>query len=372
MLKKFLIGFAVLAVFIVPIFVIKAKQFGPPPAFEFPPEVVTSAIAQAQDWERITRAVGSLRADHGVVVASEGQGTVRRIAFESGSVVQRGDVLIELDTEVELAQVASAESRAALARVNAERARDLWQTRATSKAELDGSEATLQQAIADVESIKATIDKKTMRAPFTGRTGIRRVNLGQFVDRGAPIVTLQSLDPIHADFALPQQRLGDVQAGQVVRLTTDARPGTVFEGRVTAISPEVDASTRTVRVQATLANADEKLSPGMFVTVEVVAQQKNRVVVIPSTAVYYQPFGDSIFVIKDVTDEKTGQTVRRAEQRFVRLGEARGDFVAVNQGLQPGEEVVTTGVFKLQNGSSVAVDNTHAPKAELAPRPSNS
>lgn len=371
MLKKFLIGFAVLAIFIVPIIVIKARQFQPPPPFEFPPEVVTSATAAAQDWENITRAVGSLRADQGVLVSSEGQGTVRRIAFESGAVVQQGQILIELDSEVEQAQLAAAEARAELARVNAERALELWQTRAVSKAEFDTADAALKQAVAEVESLKAVIDKKTMRAPFAGRTGIRRVNLGQFLDRGNPIVTLQSLDPIHVDFALPQQRLGEVSVGHAVRVTTDARPGVVFAGRVTAISPEVDAATRTIRVQATLSNTDEQLSPGMFASVEIVSPRTTQVVAIPSTAVYYQTFGDSIFVLKDVKDEATGKVTRRAEQRFVRLGEARGDFVSVLQGLAPGEEVATTGVFKLQNGTAVTVDNKHAPKAELAPRPAN-
>jgi membrane fusion protein (multidrug efflux system) len=372
MLKKFAIAATGLLLVFGTITAIKAKQFAPPPPFEMPPESVTTGTAQAQEWEHVITAVGSLRADQGVTVPSEGQGTVKRIAFESGAVVKAGDILLELDSQVEQAQLASAQARAELLRVNLERARELWGRNAIAKSDYDSAEAAYKQASADVNSIQATLDKKTMRAPFSGRTGIRLVNLGQFLDRGNPIVSLQALDPIHADFSLPQQRVSEVKVGYTVQVTLDARPGLVFTGKVTAISPEIDSVSRTARIETTLANADEQLSPGMFVNVAVLAPEKTSVVAIPATAVYYQPFGDTVFVVKEQKDEKTGQMVQRAEQRFVKLGEARGDFVRVLSGIAAGETVVTSGVFKLSNGTKLFVDNSLAPHAELAPKPKNS
>ena len=371
MFKKFIFAFLGLALVLGIIVAIKAKQFTPAPPFEFPPESVTSAKAEAQEWDRAVNAVGSLRADQGVTVSSEGQGTVKRIAFESGARVQAGDVLVELDSEVERAQLAAAQAKAALADVNIARARDLQERNVISKSEFDAVDAANKQSLADVKSLQATLEKKSMRAPFTGRVGIRTVNLGQFLDRGNPIVTLQALDPIHVDFWLPQQRVPEIKVGYTVRLAIDARPGVVFEGKVAAISPEIDATSRTVRVEATLANADEQLSPGMFVNVSVVAPEKTGVVAIPAMAIYYQPYGDTVFVAKESKDAKSGQTVKIAEQRFVKVGESHGDFVNILSGVKPGEEVVTTGAFKLSNGRKLFIDNSLAPKAELAPKPAN-
>lgn len=371
MFKKFIFAFIGLALVLGTIVAVKKKQFTPPPPFEFPPESVTSAKAEAQEWDRAVNAVGSLRADQGVTVSSEGQGTVKRIAFESGARVQAGDVLVELDSEVERAQLAAAQAKAALADVNIARARDLQERNVISKSEFDAVDAANKQSLADVKSLQAVLEKKTMRAPFTGRVGIRTVNLGQFLDRGNPIVTLQALDPIHVDFWLPQQRVSEIKPGYTVRLAIDARPGVVFEGKVAAISPEVDATSRTVRVEATLANPDEQLSPGMFVNVSVVAPEKSAVVAVPAMAIYYQPYGDTVFVAKETKDAKSGQTVKIAEQRFVKVGESKGDFVNILSGVKPGEEVVTTGAFKLSNGRKLFIDNSLAPKAELAPKPAN-
>lgn len=371
MLKKSLFALAGLVVIFGTIVVIKKKQFGPKPAFAFPPEAITSAVAAAQEWEQTVHAVGTLRAHQGVTVASEGQGTVKRLAFESGARVAAGDILLELDADVERAQLASAAARAELAAINAVRARELRASRTIAQSELDAAEATQRQAVADVESLQATLEKKTVRAPFPGRTGIRLVNLGQFLDRGAPIVTLQALDPIFVDFSLPQQRIAEVRTGYLVHLALDARPGVAFEGRVTAISPQIEASTRTFRVEATLGNADEQLSPGMFASVQVIAPATKAVVAIPSTAIYYQPFGDSVFVVKE-TKDAAGRPVKQVEQRFVRVGEARGDFVQILTGVQPGEEIATSGLFKLSNGRSVFVDNSLAAPVSLTPRPGNS
>ncbi|MBA3849429.1 MAG: efflux transporter periplasmic adaptor subunit [Opitutus sp.] len=372
MSKKFAYAIlsAVLAIVAVVVFV-KKKQFAPPPPFEFPPEAVTTARAEAQEWERVTNAVGSLRADQGVTVPSEGQGAVRLIAFESGQKVQAGDALVELDTDVERAQLSSAQARAELTRLNLERARELWDRAALAKSEFDAADTAHKSATADVATLQANLRKKVVRAPFAGRTGIRLVNLGQFLDRGNPVVSLQSLDPIHADFSLPQQRLAEIRPGYAVRVTSDALPGRVFEGKITAINPEVDAATRTFRVQATFANPDESLSPGMFVSVQVVAPERTDVVAVPATAVYYQAFGDTVFVAREEKDAKTGQTMKRAEQRFVRLGEIRGDFVVIQSGVKAGEEVVTSGVFKLSNGTRLAVDNSLAPAVSLSPKPGN-
>ena len=372
MLKKFLIAFAGLFLVLGTIVVIKKKQFTPPPPFQLPPESVTTAKAESQEWDRSINAVGSLRADQGVTVASEGQGTIKRIAFESGALVKAGDILVELDADVERAQLAATESRAELARINVARARDLWDRNAMAKSDFDNADAAYKQATADANSLKALLEKKTMRAPFSGRVGIRLVNLGQFLDRGNAIVTLQALDPIHVDFSLPQQRVADLKTGYVAHVTLDARPGVAFEGKVTAISPEIDPTTRTLRVEATLANAEEQLSPGMFVSVQVVSPEKTHVIAIPSTSVYYQPYGDTVFVVKEVKDPQTGKVVKRAEQRFVQLGEMRGDFVNIVSGVKAGEEVVTTGAFKLSNGTVLVVDNSLAPKAELNPKPVNS
>ena len=371
MFKKFIFAFIGLGVVIGTIVAIKARQFAPPPPFEFPPESVTTAKAEAQEWDRSVNAVGSLRADQGVTVSSEGQGTIKRIGFESGARVQAGDMLVELDSEVERAQLAAMQARAALSDVNIARSKDLLERNVISKSEFDAVDAASKQSLADVKSLQAILEKKTMRAPFSGRVGIRTVNLGQFLDRGNPIVTLQALDPIHVDFSLPQQNMSEIKVGYVVRVSLDARPGMVFEGQVAAISPEIDGTSRTVRVEATLANADEQLSPGMFVNVAVVAPEKNRVVTVPAMAVYYQPYGDTVFVAKETKDAKSGRIVKVAEQRIVKVGESHGDFVNILSGVKAGEEVVTTGAFKLSNGRKLHIDNTLAPSAELSPKPVN-
>lgn len=371
MFKKFVLAFIGLAVVLGTIVAIKARQFAPPPPFEFPPESVTTAHAEAQEWDHGVNAVGSLRADQGVMVSSEGQGVVKLIGFESGARVKAGDVLVELDSAVERAQLAAMQAKAELAEVNIARARDLLERNVISKSEFDAVDATNKQSLADVKSLQAALEKKTMRAPFSGRVGIRTVNLGQFLDRGNPIVTLQALDPIHVDFWLPQQQVSEIAPGYTARVTIDAHPGVVFEGKIAAISPELDATSRTVRVEATLANADEQLSPGMFVNVQVVAPKKTHVVAVPTMAIYYQPYGDTIFIAKETKDAHSGQMVKIAEQRFVKVGETKGDFVNILSGVQAGEEVVTTGVFKLSNGRKLHIDNSLAPKAELAPKPAN-
>ncbi|MDG4584017.1 MAG: efflux RND transporter periplasmic adaptor subunit [Candidatus Competibacter sp.] len=337
-----------------------------------PPETVTTATVNADRWQPTLTAIGSVAAVQGVTVSTETSGTVKNIAFESGATVKAGEVLVELDTAIEQAQLRSAAASADLARANLDRARDLRTKSMVSAADFDAAEAQAKQTIAQMDNLRAVLAKKTIRAPFVGRLGIRQINLGQFLDNGAAVVSLQSLDPVYVNFTLPQRYLAQLRVGMTVRVTTDAFPQQTFAGKLTAISPELDSVTRNVRLQATLTNPDSRLQPGMFVEVTAVLPETEPVLMIPATAVLYAPYGDSVFMIEEKKDEKTGVVGKVLNQKFVRLGRARGDFVVVASGLDAGQTVVSSGVFKLRNGMSVVVDNTLAPQPQLAPRPPNS
>ena len=339
-------------------------------AFVPPAEAVTSAQVEAAEWEQATAAIGSLVAVRGVDLAAELTGTVRGISFESGTLVKRGSVLVKLDTSAEEAQLAAAVAEASLARLNLERARRLRQGEANAQADLDAAEARAAQADATVASLRAVIAKKTIRAPFDGRIAIRKVELGQVLAPGTPIASLQSVSPIHADFWLPQQALSELEVGQRVHLHTDTFADATWDGEITTVNPEVDPATRNVRVRATFPNDDGRLRPGMFVKVDVLSSEKRSVLTIPATAVIYAPYGDSVFAIEEKKDE-AGKTATIARQKFVRTGEHRGDIVAVVSGLSAGETVVSSGAFKLRNGSAVAVNNALAPDARLAPKPTD-
>ena len=296
------------------------KSFAPPP------ESVSSAKAQASQWEASRSAVGTLVAIRAVTVASEVPGLVRRIGFESGAFVHRGDVLVELDSSTEQAQLAAAKADAELARATLERSRTLRASDYSSAADLDAADARAKQTTATVAQLQATIAKKTIRAPFDGRVAIRQVELGQVLSPGTLVASLQSIHPIHADFWLPQQALTDLASGMKVRLRTDVFPQQSWEGEVTTINPEVDVSTRNVRVRATFPNPDGRLRPGMFANVDVISPQKRSVVAIPSTAVIYAPYGDSVFSLEEKKDP-AGQATLVARQKFVRLGEDRKSVV---------------------------------------------
>jgi len=337
------------------------KSFAPPP------ESVTSAKVEATQWEASRSAVGTLVAVRAVTVASEVPGLVRRIGFESGAFVRRGDVLVELDASTEQAQLAAAKADAELARATLERSRTLRASDYSSAAEFDAADARAKQTTASVAQLQAVIAKKTIRAPFDGRVAIRQVELGQVLSSGTLVASLQSIHPIHADFWLPQQALTDLAPGMKVRLRTDVFPQQSWEGAVTTINPEVDVSTRNVRVRATFPNPDGRLRPGMFANVDVISPEKRPVLVIPSTAVIYAPYGDSVFALEK--KEGANDAALIARQKFVRLGERRGDLVAVVSGLSAGETVVSSGAFKLRNGNAVVVRNDFAPAAELAPKP---
>jgi membrane fusion protein (multidrug efflux system) len=336
-----------------------------------PPEAVTTAQSREELWEPTINAVGSLTAVQGVTVSTETPGKVVKISFEAGSTVKEGDLLLQLDTSLEEALLRSAEANAALVRLNFQRAKDLRAHNANSQSELDTAEAQAKQADAQADNIRAAIGKKMIKAPFSGRLGIRLVNLGQTLNAGDGIVSLQALDPIYADFMLPQQYLAQIAVNQSVRLKSDALPDKMIEGKVTAINPEVDAATRNFRVQATFSNPGEELHPGMFTSVDVVLPSKEKVIVIPATSVLHSTFLDTVFVVEEVPNKDTGKTEKTVRQQSVRLGERRGDFVAVSSGIKPGETVVSSGAFKLRNGSKVTVDNTLAPDAQLAPKPND-
>ncbi|MFI5295108.1 MAG: efflux RND transporter periplasmic adaptor subunit [Thermodesulfovibrionales bacterium] len=340
----------------------QGKKFVPPP------ETVTSAVVKADSWETSLNAVGTLNAVQGVTVAAELAGKVVKISFEAGTPVTKGDILLRQDTSSEEAQLPGAVAQATLARTNLKRADQLFAKGIIARADLDNAVANAEQAEAQAENIRATIAKKTIRAPFSGRLGIRQINLGQMLREGDPIVTLQSLDPIYVDFSLPQQELSRVRLGLQVRVTGDALAGETIGGRVTAINPLVDADTRNIKVEATVANRGDRLRPGMFVNVAVGLPVRQEVLAIPATAVLYAPYSDSVFIIEKPKEGKGGSVLR---QQFVRLGERRGDFIAVTNGLKEGETVVSTGVFKLRNGQSVVVDNKLSPFFQKAPRPEN-
>jgi membrane fusion protein (multidrug efflux system) len=337
-----------------------------------PAETISATEVKKESWESVLPAVGSVTAVQGVELRAELAGTVREIAFTSGGIAAKGQVLVRFDTSTEEAQLRAIKAQAELARLNLVRARDLRTQGVISQAEFDTNDAAFNQNVAQGDAIQAVIDKKTIRAPFAGRLGIRSVNLGQFVHDGDAIVSLHSLDPVYVDFTVPEQQLAQVRRAMAVRVTTDATPGHVFNGDVTALNPEVDASTRNIKVQATVANSSGELRPGMFARVQLILPEAQPLLVVPSTAVLHAPYGDSVFVVSDVKDEKSGKTVKQVQMTTVRIGETRGDFVAVTTGLKEGQTVATSGVFKLRNGSAVAIDNSLAPDAQSAPRPPNS
>jgi membrane fusion protein (multidrug efflux system) len=337
-----------------------------------PPATVTAAVVRSESWEDLITSVGSLEAVQGVMLTAELPGKVVRITFEPGTKVKAGDLLLQQDISSEEAQLRAAEAAVALAKLELERSRKLLTKKAVAQAKYDSDEAQYKQAVAQIDGIRATIRKKTIRAPFAGSLGIRMVDLGQILNEGEPIVSLQTIDPIFVNFSLPQQQFAQVKPGLKVRVTADGLSGQVIEGEITAISPEVDAATRNIRVQATVANSQERLRPGMFVNIALVLPSREEVLVIPTTAVLYAPYGDTVFVIKEKETEKGVQPSEVVEQKIVQLGEKRGDFVALVSGLDKGETVVSTGVFKLRNDQAVVVDNTLAPEFKLAPQPEDS
>jgi membrane fusion protein (multidrug efflux system) len=340
--------------------------------FAPPPESVGSAIVKSENWQDTLQAIGSVTAAQGVTISPEIAGTVKEIAFESGALAKKGDLLVKLDVSSEEAQLRAVEAQLDLAEINLARVRELRSSELVSQSELDSAEATVKQFRGNADSIRATIEKKTLRAPFNGQLGIRQVNLGQYVDVGKPIVSLQSLSPIYAEFTLPQQELAKLKVGMDVHLHTDTYPGKLFEGRLTAIDPDLDASTRSVRLQATYENAEQLLRPGMFARIEVLLPSINEVMVVPLTAILRNPYGDSVYVFQPKPADVKGDAPYVVRQQFVKTGRTRGDFVTIETGVTNGQKVVRAGVFKLRNGTPVVENNEVIPKTEASPSPANS
>jgi membrane fusion protein (multidrug efflux system) len=340
-------------------------------AFQPPPEAVTSIVTKRERWSANMNVIGTVEAVHGVMVSADLPGTVAKINFDSGKPVRQGEVLVELDTRQERAQLASLEAQRDLARVNFGRMQELVNAGVISRMEYDQATAQQKATEANVAEIRATIERKTIRAPFSGILGIRKVNLGQYLPAGSPVVSNQSLNPIYVNIGVPQQAAAQVRVGGKLRVTGEDVAGQVFTGTVTAIDSEVDETTRNIQIQSTLSNPEGKLRPGMFVQAELPLGASRPVIALPASAINYAPYGDSVFVITDLKDTK-GQTYRGVRQQFVKVEGSRGDQVAVISGLNPGDEVVTSGVFKLRNGAAVQVNNKVQPGNSPAPKPEDS
>jgi membrane fusion protein (multidrug efflux system) len=340
-------------------------------AFQMPPEAVTTIVAGAEEWPQTLSAIGTVAAVHGVVVSADLPGIVSKIEFESGRRVEAGQVLVRLDISQEKAQLAAAEAQRELARLNLERSQQLVDQNVIAKAEYDRMVAESKQADARASEIQASIDRKTIRAPFSGVLGIRQINLGQYLSGGDPVVPLQSMEPVYVNFSLPQQDVGSLKLGAQVHVEADSIDIVNSLGRITAINSVVDEATRNVQVQATFHNAKGRLRPGMFVDVQVVLEGGHAVIALPASAINYAPYGNSVFIVDDM-DGPNGTKYRGVRQQFVKLGGSRGDQVAVSSGVKPGEEVVTSGVFKLRNGAAITVNNEVQPANSPTPQPEDS
>ena len=375
MLKRMIVMLTVTLVIVAGLGFVKFQQIqtaiAQGAAFQPPPEAVTTVVAQQEEWPATLSAIGTMAAVQGVTVSADLPGTVERILFDSGRAVRAGDVLAILDTRQEKAQLATIEARRELAQLTFTRVQELLKEKVISKAEFDRATAELQQTEAQLGEVKAAIERKTIRAPFSGVLGLRQVNLGQYLAGGDALVTLQSLNPIYVNFGVPQQTAGQIPVGRVVKVTTADVSGAEWKGRVTALDSMVDEATRNIQVQATLPNPDGQLRPGMFMQAEVALGPSQSVVVLPASAINYAPYGDSVFVVADLKGED-GNTYRGVRQQLVKLGPARGDQVAILTGVKPGEEVVTSGLFKLRNGAAVQINNSVRPANSPTPTPGNS
>jgi len=336
-----------------------------------PPTSVTAIEAKRAEWETTLHSIGTLEASQGVIITADMPGRVAKLNFDGGEVVAAGDVLLEQETSQETAQLSAAESDLALANSNLDRVSRLWRSRVVSRSEYDAARSQATMAQAQVDNIGSSLDKKQISAPFGGRLGLRLVDIGQDLQQGVAIVSLQAFDPMRVNFSLPQGALSQVTEDLEVRVTTNAVPDQVFSGTITAINTEIDQATRTVRAQATLGVAAEDgdslpdLLPGMFARVEVVLPDVKPVLMVPLTSISFATFGDSVFVLEPNEDDQL-----IARQQFIQLGERRGDFVEITKGLEAGELVANDGVFKLRNGAPVQI-NEGGSEPSLDPKPDN-
>lgn len=372
MLRKMVLMLAVVIVAIGGLGFVKFKQIQVAAQsfakFQPPPTAVTTIVARQENWPATLNAIGTVVAVQGVTVSADLPGIVDRIAFDSGKSVHEGDVLVELDTKQERAQLAAAQAQSDLARINFQRLQGLVKDGVIPQADYDRAKSEQRATEAKVKEIQATIARKTIRAPFSGTLGIRQVNLGQYLSAGNAVVPLQSLHPIYVNFGVPQEEARQVAVGRTVRVTADDLPGRNFEGHVTAIDSVLDERTRNVEVQATVTNGDGKLHPGMFVKAQLVLGAARPTVTLPASAISYAPYGDSVFIVTDMQDQ-SGHTYRGVRQQFVKVEGSRGDQVAVVSGVKAGDEVVSSGVFKLRNSAAVQVNNKVQPDNNPAPKP---
>jgi membrane fusion protein, multidrug efflux system len=341
-------------------------------AFDPPPTAVTTTITKQTEWEPVFTSIGSVAAVNGVQVTTDLAGIVKKIAFESGATIHQGDLLVELDTEQERAQLLQAQAQRDLALITLNRNRDLLAKHTVAQQDYDNAQAIYNQMQATVDQYKALINRKTLRSPFSGIIGIRQVNLGQYLNTGDPVVWVQTSDPIYVNFNLPQQNLSELSVGQIVQVTSDAYGDRQFEGKINAINPLIDQNTRNAQIQATFSNPDSKLHPGMYVNVRIQRPEILKVIAIPASSVHYAPYGDSVFIVTELEDKQKGKKYKGVKEQFVKLGETRGDLVAIVSGLKVGEEVVTSGVFQLKGGQAVIVNNETDPGSETNPTPANS
>ena len=333
-----------------------------------PPATVTATPAEFQTWRQQLSAVGSLRAVNGVEVTTQAEGVVSAIHFKSGDPVRKGALLVELAAKPERAQLKVLQAELLLARRNHERTKLLHEKGVTTDADLDTTRSQLEQVLASLEVQRATIAERNIVAPFSGRLGVRKVDLGENISPGDPVVSLVQLDPIFADFAVPERHFARVKLGLPVTIRTGAFPKQAFPGRITAIDPQVDPASRNFLVQATLKNTDQELRPGMYADVTVDLAGERRVLVVPRTAIQFAPYGNAVFVL---VKNKQGEGLL-AQKRVVKLGEERGDLVEILQGVKEGEQVATSGLLKLRNEGAVIINNDNAPPAEKNPQPENS
>ena len=375
MAKRMIVMLVVMVVFIAGLAFIKFQQFQAMAqqfaAMQPPPDAVTTIVAQREEWPATLSAIGTVAAVQGVTVSADLPGIVDRIAFESGTSVKQGDILVQLDTRQEQAQLAAAQAEFELSGLTYERMKRLVEHDAVSRSEFDTAAATQKQAEAKIREIRATIERKTIHAPFSGVLGIRQVNLGQYMTGGDAVVPLQSLNPIYVNFGIPQQEASQARLGRSVRITASDLSDVAFDGRISAVDSVVDEATRNIRVQATLANPGGRLRPGMFVQAQILLGTSRTVVALPGSAISYAPYGDSVFVVTDLKGPN-GNTYRGVRQQVVKLGGSRGDQISVLSGVNPGEEVVTSGVFKLRNGAPVQINNKVQPANSRAPKPEDS
>jgi membrane fusion protein (multidrug efflux system) len=332
------------------------------------PQTVSATKAQSSDWQPVIDAVGSLRAVRGADLSLEVPGVVEEILFKSGDEVQAGQILLRLRNQDEVAKLQSLEATAQLAQITYDRDVKQLKAQAISQAIVDNDQANLRNARAQVAQQQAIVDKKVLRAPFGGRLGLRQVDLGQFLSAGTVIATLQSLDPIFVDFLLPQQAVAKLAVGSKVETRVDAFPDRVFAGTITAINPKIETASRNVQVRATLPNADQKLLPGMFATVQLETGTAERLVTLPQTAVSYNPYGSLVYLVDEKGEGPDGKPHLVARQVFVTTGATRGDQVAILKGVAEGDTIVTSGQIKLRNGVPIVVDNRVVPANDPAPK----